>query len=1059
MAKHARNKQSGTRTGGQPPVQHIAPQSPLSGGNADELWEQLNALYLSRNGETAPGEEHRPEQAEADALGSASGNKPENAGQAVGQTSDKPEAAALTAPAAPQPEPSDFPVAALRPEERAALRTEETPPRTRRRRPALWISMAAVAAVAVLAIFLVYGGGWELLRAVWAPSESGTSRTEPTTPTTEPTEPPREVVALPSPLRGGVLSEAELPTGSAEEIRTLLETVTAWNFNTLVVPVQTELPSWTDRLLSAAGARGICIMALLEPETPPAVAEQAAARDFDGFLVRGTAELRESDVTRLLSVLKEGERERRVGLYLTAEGGILRERGSWDFVTVSTEQTTVSEPAFAETLQQWNTYCTVAGMPLYTLHTSSALAGDAEDWSRPEELSLQWEACQRMQSWQGGMMDSLTALREHEEARELLLRQMSGSTGDDETPRVLSFTSPEQTTVHTGEAIVSFRGSADPAFPLWLNGEEVELSAHGLFGLDCTLTAGTNTFTFSHKGRTVVYTVIYEIEVLRSVAPEADLTLAGGTTVAFSAIAYKDATVSAYINGTDIPMTPAPLSSDQEGTENSDYQNFSGEYTLPAGGEAAQELGYLTVFATYGTQTEALQGGMLTVKARPKPTTTEKPTTTTAPTTSPSETTPDTTQPTDPTPPDPSRPVLAEGPLLIITEPYAAETFNGDTVEDYSRPNNAYLPETTVDVLVKESYDTASGNYYYLLGCGRRVYQEEAALLTESGQLTANCLTVQGVAVADGYTTLTLGALWHSPYNLRLLPQDYLYDTRPYPEYDITGCTAEYVEITFAYTTETVGTPDVSASPLFSSAVWSKGDGNTYTLRLYLTGVGQFYGYSASWNDKNELVLEFRHPTYVGDNDASQPLAGMTVMVDAGHGGVDAGAPSLLTGLYEKELNLRYALTLRDKLEALGATVVMVRTEDVQVRGRQIGALTRETRPDLFISVHMNTAGSASANGPSLHYYNEYSYAPAKAIYERIYAAYTERKETTRRGANWDPFYVTRTNDVPCVLAECGFISNVQDIELLNTDDFRDSFCAAMAQGVADYAASLPRLG
>ena len=124
MAKHARNKQSGTRTGGQPPVQHIAPQSPLSGGNADELWEQLNALYLSRNGETAPGEEHRPEQAEADALGSASGNKPENAGQAVGQTPDKPEAAALTAPAAPQPEPSDFPVAALRPEERAALRTE-----------------------------------------------------------------------------------------------------------------------------------------------------------------------------------------------------------------------------------------------------------------------------------------------------------------------------------------------------------------------------------------------------------------------------------------------------------------------------------------------------------------------------------------------------------------------------------------------------------------------------------------------------------------------------------------------------------------------------------------------------------------------------------------------------------------------------------------------------------------------------------------------------------------------------------------------------------------------
>lgn len=116
---------------------------------------------------------------------------------------------------------------------------------------------------------------------------------------------------------------------------------------------------------------------------------------------------------------------------------------------------------------------------------------------------------------------------------------------------------------------------------------------------------------------------------------------------------------------------------------------------------------------------------------------------------------------------------LATGRILTITTNYA-ETFSGETTDDYSRPTNAYLPKGTTDVLVKSVYDSASKNYYYLLGCGRRVYQRDAQVYQENGRISANTLTTGGVTVSGGYTQLEFQSLWHVPYNLQLLPQSYL---------------------------------------------------------------------------------------------------------------------------------------------------------------------------------------------------------------------------------------------------------------------------------------------
>ena len=743
---------------------------------------------------------------------------------------------------------------------------------------------------------------------------------------------------------------------------------------------------------------------------------------------------------------------------------------------------------FEAAMSWWNDLVTDTDVWLYTVHAADRMGHG--DWTSPDELALQWSACTELSAWRGGVFRSLAALTENrDDCASVLKSTLQGSIDLSDLAKKLTFTEPESAEVTTDESSFTFRGTADPHFPLLMNGEEVERSEHGLFAVDAKLKAGDNTFTFEHKGQTVTYTVTYEVEILRSVSPQKDLTLSGGTSISVSAIAHKNATVSATIGGVNVPMKLAPIKSDTDDeSADSDYVNFSGEYTLPDGiAGRSQDLGYITVFVSYNGLTRALQGGHITVKpaltpaADPTTATTTKPTTRTAPPTTASttkateaESDEPSDHPTDPTTskttastakttvttatkptvtnPDAGK-VLATGTIMKITEDYA-ETFNSG-VEDYSRPTNAYLPESTLDVLVKEVYDSASGNSYYLLGYGKRVYTD-AAEVYKSGSLTANAAAADGTSVSGGATSLTLATDWHIPYSLELKPQDY-----PYigtmgtfgPEYDITSFTATYVDITFAYTTAVSGSFDVSGSPLFSKATWIKNSNNTCTLRLNLKKAGGFYGYSVTWESGNRLTFRFRHAA-VADSSGT-PLAGMTIVVDAGHGGEWSGTYGAIEGLYEKTLTLSYALELQKQLKALGANVVMTRTTDVKVEMHDVTALTRRVQADLFISIHMDGVSSPSANGPSAHYFTEYSYAFAKSIADRMYSTYDSYKTTTRRGANWDPFYVTRISDCPAVLLECGFMTNIDDLELLISDSFRKKLCAAIADGTVAYARSI----
>lgn len=184
-----------------------------------------------------------------------------------------------------------------------------------------------------------------------------------------------------------------------------------------------------------------------------------------------------------------------------------------------------------------------------------------------------------------------------------------------------------------------------------------------------------------------------------------------------------------------------------------------------------------------------------------------------------------------------------------------------------------------------------------------------------------------------------------------------------------------------------------------------------------------------------------------------------TIVIDAGHGGIDGGCVGE-SGVNESTLTLKYAKTLEQYFSEFGFKVVMTRTNE----GGLYGAFSRNKKKDdmqkrkqiienssadVVVSLHMNSYPSQSSRGAQVFYNkdSENSKSLAKSIQNQFLKSLVKPRKSCLPG----DYYMVSCTKVPSVIVECGFVSNAEEEKLLLSDEYREKVCYSILCGVVLY--------
>ena len=193
-------------------------------------------------------------------------------------------------------------------------------------------------------------------------------------------------------------------------------------------------------------------------------------------------------------------------------------------------------------------------------------------------------------------------------------------------------------------------------------------------------------------------------------------------------------------------------------------------------------------------------------------------------------------------------------------------------------------------------------------------------------------------------------------------------------------------------------------------------------------------------------IIRGHQDNVIIDKPSRKAIIKGKIVLDAGHGGSDYGA--IREGINEKDITLEIVQRVDAILRSKGYKVALVRPDDtfVSLEDRVLFAESQE--PEIFVSVHVNSAVSNDPCGIETHWYHDYSKNLAEIIHKHMIKQIPSAKD---RGLFKSKFYVINHTTVPAVLCEIGFLSNPEERNELITESRKQRTAKAIAEGIIEY--------
>jgi N-acetylmuramoyl-L-alanine amidase len=195
---------------------------------------------------------------------------------------------------------------------------------------------------------------------------------------------------------------------------------------------------------------------------------------------------------------------------------------------------------------------------------------------------------------------------------------------------------------------------------------------------------------------------------------------------------------------------------------------------------------------------------------------------------------------------------------------------------------------------------------------------------------------------------------------------------------------------------------------------------------------------------------------------AEKPL---TVIIDAGHGGIDAGAQSPDGKMNEKDLALQISQKIQQLASGYNVNVVMTRTDDNLPGGgtnihdglRARTALAQKIKPDLYISIHISLTDEPTTTQTGFEIFvpndttqrvNQSKQLGSVINQElgKLYATNHTLKQRSDKNV-----WVLQQTPCPAVLIECGFINNEKDLAYFSNSSNQEAVAKKILEGIVNY--------
>ena len=193
----------------------------------------------------------------------------------------------------------------------------------------------------------------------------------------------------------------------------------------------------------------------------------------------------------------------------------------------------------------------------------------------------------------------------------------------------------------------------------------------------------------------------------------------------------------------------------------------------------------------------------------------------------------------------------------------------------------------------------------------------------------------------------------------------------------------------------------------------------------------------------------------------TSPRIGYTVVLDAGHGGIDPGSVGRITKTTESDLNLIFVKKLESLLISSGIDVIKTRidkhglygvySKDYKIRDMQARkTIINNSKADILISIHMNSFRDSKYRGAQVFYDNSNESSPLLAL--SIQNCFASDLPESNKGTSIGDYYILKCDSsMPSVLCECGYLSNPEDEKLLVSDEYQNKVVYSIYKGIILY--------